>query len=214
MRDAYGTTRALGGAVLTVTRDPPPQARALAGELGLPFPVLSDEAGAAFRAYGLARGVRPTLRPGLLLPYLRAAARWGLHPPGRDVWQLGGDFVLDREGRVALAHPSQHPRDHAPLERLLGAVARHHAAVVRGVRVRLRPPQPGEAVPEEAGGLLFVAETAEGPAGAVLLSWPEGTVRVLRRDPGRWDERLEAEVREALAGYVRAEWGVLTAERE
>lgn len=194
--------------MLVITREPPPRARALAGELGLPFPVLCDEAGVAFRAYGLRRGARHVLRPGLLLPYLRAAARWGQRPPGRDVWQLGGDFVLDREGRVALAHPSRHPDDHPPLDHLLAAVARHHAAVVRGARTRLRPPYPDEAVPDAGGRLLFVAETERGPGAVLALTWSDGAVEVLDRDTGRWDRALEEDALEALRAYAREELGL------
>lgn len=206
MRDAHGTLRALGAAVLVITREPPDRARAYARELALPFPVLSDEPGVAYRAYGLLRGARHVLRPEALLPYLRAAARRGQRPPGRDPWQLGGDFVLDREGRVALAHPSRHPADRPPLREVLATVARHHAAVVRGTHTRLRPPYPDEGVPEAEGALTFVAEGPAGPTAVLALTWPDGQVRVLARREG-WHVDLEADAVAALRRYAREELG-------
>lgn len=210
MRDAFPTMRALGAAALGVTADPPELARAYAAELGLPFPLVCDERRVAFQAYGLARSLAGALAPRLLPRYAAAALRMGIRRPGRDVLQLGGTFVLDRDGRVALAHPARDPADHPPLSDVLAAMARHHAAVVHGRRTRLRPPQPGEAVPAAEGGLLFVAETEAGPGAALVLSWPGGDVEVLQRGPGHWDDELEADALAALRGYARGELGLGT----
>jgi hypothetical protein len=50
----------------------------------------------------------------------------GRHPDparqGEDVLQLGGDFILDREGRLAYAYRSADPTDRPAVEVLLRAV--------------------------------------------------------------------------------------------
>ena len=46
--------------------------------------------------------------------------------PG-DIHQLGGDFLLDRSGRLMLAHPSTDPADRPTVQQLLDALGRHAA---------------------------------------------------------------------------------------
>lgn len=197
--------------MLAITRDPPPLARAFREELGLPFPLVCDLRGVAFRAYGLARSpsvLLSALHPRLWPRYLRAVRRAGLHRPGQDVLQLGGTFVLDREGVVVLAHPQHHPDDHPLLDRVAAAVAQHHAAVVYGHRVRLRPPQPGEDLPEASGCMVWVVEGPAGPGAVLALEWPRGGVGVLWRNPERWNAQLEEDARSALQAYARGELGL------
>ncbi|XP_035535087.1 selenoprotein L [Morone saxatilis] len=39
-----------------------------------------------------------------------------------DIYQLGGDFLLDKEGKVLLCHPSKNPLDRPPVKDILKAV--------------------------------------------------------------------------------------------
>ena len=78
-------------------------------------PVASDPERAAYRAFGLDRtGWLTFFRPKVLWGYLRGLLR-GYGPratyAGEDVLQLGGDFMLDKRGRVVFAHPSTTPTD-------------------------------------------------------------------------------------------------------
>ena len=43
---------------------------------------------------------------------------------GEDIYQSGGDFLLDREGNVLFAHRSQNPADRPAVARLLMAIDR------------------------------------------------------------------------------------------
>jgi hypothetical protein len=40
-----------------------------------------------------------------------------------DPWQLPGEFVVGRDGRIALAHRAQFCEDFAPAAVLIGAIA-------------------------------------------------------------------------------------------
>ena len=90
-------------------------------------PVVSDPDRAAYRAFGLERtGWLTLFRPKVLRGYLRGMLRgYGLKTPyaGEDVLQLGGDFVLDRAGKVVFAYPSADPTDRPTVSQLLDAIA-------------------------------------------------------------------------------------------
>jgi hypothetical protein len=117
---------AAGGVVLAVAFESPE--RMLSG-VDDPWPVLIDRERVAYRAWGLRRASRLQLaRLGWVLGYARMVARGGrLARPGHDVLQLGGDFVIDRDGVVVLAHPQSGFDDRPPagvLVRALEAAAR------------------------------------------------------------------------------------------
>ena len=75
-------------------------------------------------AYGLGRG--PWWRvwgPATLRAYaglVRRGAR--LERPKEDTSQLGGDFVVDRDGRIAYAYRSRGPADRPPVDDVVAAV--------------------------------------------------------------------------------------------
>jgi hypothetical protein len=50
---------------------------------------------------------------------IRAGRR--LRRPTQDTRQLGGDFVVDRRGRLAYAYRSARPDDRPPVEELIDA---------------------------------------------------------------------------------------------
>lgn len=107
--------------VLAVGFDSPD--RMLRG-LAFPWPVLLDRERVAYRRYGLGRAP-PTalLRLGWVPGYVRKLLRGDpLKRPGLDVLQLGGDFVIDRDGVVVLAHPSAHFDDREPVGSLVSAM--------------------------------------------------------------------------------------------
>jgi hypothetical protein len=94
---------AAGGLVLAVGFDAPER---MIGDLDFPWPVLLDRERVAYRRWGLGRASGLAL---LRLDWVRGYARMLLRGdrlarPGRDVLQLGGDFVIDRAGVIVLAH--------------------------------------------------------------------------------------------------------------
>lgn len=112
-------------AVVLVTFAPARVLRGYRARLGLPYPVLADAERTAYAAYGLGRG--PWWRvwgPATWRRYsqlLRAGRR--LQRVQDDTLQLGGDFVIGRDGRILLAHRSKGPADRPPVDDLVSAVA-------------------------------------------------------------------------------------------
>src|SRR5262249_59252050 len=93
----------------------------------VPFPILIDADKSAYRRWGMGRTtpLRSFLSPTLTWRYLKLLWRGerflGLAP---DMLQLGGDFVVDREGRVAFAHAMKDNGDRAPVDRLFEELSR------------------------------------------------------------------------------------------
>ena len=95
------------------------------GRLGLPFPVVTDEERTVYRAYGLGRGDwKQVWGPATIRRYgelLKAGRR--LQKPTEDILQLGGDFVVGPDGRLAYVFRSEGPDDRPPIDDLVAAVA-------------------------------------------------------------------------------------------
>ena len=88
------------------------------------WPCLVDEPRDVYRAYDLGR-----------LPWWRTfslASVWGYVKfwrggrrtgrPRSDIYQAGGDFVVDPAGRLALVHPGRDPHDRPAVEEILAAI--------------------------------------------------------------------------------------------
>jgi peroxiredoxin len=111
---------------LVVTQAQPNLLASFLREQPLAFPVVADPARFVYRVFGLERTTWGTmLRPGVILRYLRLIFR-GWRPQkvreGEDILQLGGDFILDKEGRLTYAYRSTEPTDRPSVEELLKAL--------------------------------------------------------------------------------------------
>ena len=107
--------------VVLITFTRPRNLRGFRHHLGLTYPVLTDETRSTYRAYGLGRG---SWRRVWGFRGMRAYARLlrdGKRPrfPTGDSLQLGGDFIVDSEGRVAYAYRSSGPDDRPAVNELL-----------------------------------------------------------------------------------------------
>ena len=98
-----------------------------------PFPILADPERAAYRAFGLQRlSWHRVFSLATLKLYLKLF-RKGLvrHDYGdSDVYQAGGDFLLDRSGTIYFAHRSQDPADRPALSTLLKEIDKSLAAAL------------------------------------------------------------------------------------
>lgn len=145
MREVFPQIRELGGGVLVVTQAEPAKLSPWVARQGHPFPVVGDPCKTGHRLYGLGRGrLLSMMGPGKLVGYLRSL--WGLlarrrpmelPSPGSDIFQLGGDFVVDRRGRIAYAFRSEDPTDRPPVAEWLGAMRR---AAETGAGAQETPP--------------------------------------------------------------------------
>lgn len=129
MRRIYPEVHAIGGEIVAISFEPVERVAQLAAELDLPFPLLSDPERESYRAYGLNRGgwsevfSWTTLRTyaRLLLRGQRYQHRWS------DWRQMGGDFVIDREGILRYEYRGRSPADRPDPVELL--------EVLRGIKL-------------------------------------------------------------------------------
>lgn len=108
---------ALGAGVVFVAHDPPERLeRGFLEGVDRIFPVALDLERRVYRGWGLKRGsvLRVFADPKVWWQYARLILGGGerLRPRGRDALQLGGDFVVGADGRIAYSRPQQ--RDDRP----------------------------------------------------------------------------------------------------
>ncbi len=94
--------------------------------LGLPWPVLLDNAREFYRAWGMSReSVWNVWGPASWWGFIRLLLRGRkLRRPTDDVYQMGGDVLIDPEGIVRLHYVSRYPLDRPSIDVLLAAVRR------------------------------------------------------------------------------------------
>lgn len=111
-------------AVFVVHDDPAAVRDVLLSGLDVPFPLAVDADLAAYRAWGLGRlpWASVWLDPKVYAQYARLLAGGErVRGRGRDLLQMGGDFVVGRDGRLAYARP-QRRDDRPPVGELLKVV--------------------------------------------------------------------------------------------
>ena len=122
MRDRFDDFGDAAVALVTFTR--PRNLRGYRRRLDLPYPVLADEDRHCYRAYELGRAsVRRAFGRSTLRRYAELV-RQGHRPrlPTEDTLQLGGDFVVGRDGRLVYAFRSRSPDQRPTIDELLAAV--------------------------------------------------------------------------------------------
>ncbi len=115
----------LPGGVACVTFATPALIKAFEREMDLPFPILGDPERHAYRAMGFERASwrRVWLDPRVWARYAVLLGRGRRSKPvDQDLLQLGGDVVIDPEGRIAWLYRSEGPEDRPAVDQLLAAV--------------------------------------------------------------------------------------------
>ncbi len=93
--------------------------------MAVPFPILIDSGRRWYQDLGLARGSWWSVwGPANVAAYARLLVRGRRphRPTEADVRQLGGDFVFDREGRLAAVFRPANPDDRPSIEELVSAI--------------------------------------------------------------------------------------------
>lgn len=148
----------LGAQVLLVTHAPPTLLeRKMMHDLQNPFPLLLDPEKASYRQWGLGEThlggamLSPSLNWRYLKLLLKGERFLGLAP---NMFQLGGDFIVDAAGRIAAAHPMRNNGDHADVEQLLEELQRATsvAPADSGLRADHEAERRGEAAAEGVAG--------------------------------------------------------------
>ncbi len=123
---------ALGCSVLVVAQAKPEVLSLYLSRQTWHLPIASDPERIAYRAFELERtGWLTFFRPGVMWKYLQGMFRgYGVKKPyaGEDVLQLGGDFILDKLGRVVFAYPSASPTDRPTLAAIREALLSRSSA--------------------------------------------------------------------------------------
>jgi hypothetical protein len=122
-----------GAQLLAICFDAPERAERYARDQQLDVPLLVDRQRRVYRAYGLEPGAfwRFLLPPVVLGQLQLMASGRRQQRPEEDPLQLGGDFVVDPSGRLALVHPSKDPTDRPPVAELLAAAEQAASAGLR-----------------------------------------------------------------------------------
>jgi hypothetical protein len=112
-----------GIAVAVVTFEAHWIAEAYARETQLPWPLLLDPERRLYNAYGLVQGTATqVLGPGSWWEYMKILARGRkLHRPTGDIYQLGGDVLVDPAGIIRLHYVSTTSVDRPELADILAA---------------------------------------------------------------------------------------------
>ena len=88
------------------------------------FTVLLDRDRSVYKAYQLERSRLRSWHPRVVWLYIKRwfQRRQFFDSHGDDTSQLGGDFIVDKNGILRLAHPSHDPTDRPSVEKLLKAL--------------------------------------------------------------------------------------------
>ncbi|MCS7020527.1 MAG: SelL-related redox protein [Gemmataceae bacterium] len=124
----YEALMARGCSVAVVSQSQPEELARYAPRLQWRFPIYGDPQRQLYQVIGLERTrwwmfVWPPVILGYLWGMLRGYLP-RLPRPGEDVLQLGGDFLLDRYGRLVYAYRSATPTDRPSTTRILQVLDR------------------------------------------------------------------------------------------
>ena len=123
MREEYPRFQQAGGEVAVVAMAESEQAAEFRDRYELPFRVLSDPRREAYEAFGLERGsIWSIAGPAVWAAGLKSFLRFGGGMPVGDPLQLGGSFVIDRNGVICYAHRSVTSSDRAPNDEIIAAL--------------------------------------------------------------------------------------------
>lgn len=113
--------------VVTVSFGTPYWSQIWLQETKSPFPFLIDVERTAYGAYGLESSILRSWSPANLWYYAKAVTqKRETYGKRGDTHQLGGDFVIDPQGIIRLAHPSRQPTDRPSVATILKMLESTH----------------------------------------------------------------------------------------
>lgn len=117
--------KALGGKVVLISFGVREGALRWLEETKCPFPMLLDSKRKIYAEFGLGRSVAKVWSVSAMIYYAEKMAQ-GEPLPGHydhdDTQQMGGDFVLDKEGKMTLVYCSQQSWDRPTIPVILNAL--------------------------------------------------------------------------------------------
>ncbi|KAG7460968.1 hypothetical protein MATL_G00204600 [Megalops atlanticus] len=96
-------------------------------DTGCKYDMLLDPEKKIYSAFGLGASYAKVLKFNTMLEYGEYTVQQRTFPQAqpniiKDIYQLGGDFVLDEGGKVIYSHPSKSPRDRPAVSEILAAI--------------------------------------------------------------------------------------------
>ena len=124
LRERQDELDRLGMQVLVVSFEDGPVAAAYARDMSLAWPLVLDPSRQLFQAYDMDRGsLWKVMGPGNWWFYLKLLLRGRrLHRPSGDVYQLGGDVLIDPAGTVRLHRITTTSTDRPAVEEIVQLV--------------------------------------------------------------------------------------------
>ena len=122
-----GRLRAAGIGVVGVGHAPPAVVEKFVEREKITFPIVTDPHREGYKFFGLGRvSVFHFLRPRILFNFIKLLFKgekirrltWK-----EDVFQLGGDFLIDRDRKIIVAYPSRDATDRPGVETILSWTA-------------------------------------------------------------------------------------------
>ena len=123
LRDVTDQIHAAGAELVVVGNGTPKQARWFIGDLGLKTPVYTDPTLEVYRAADAKRGLGSALRPSVFAHAFKAY-RAGFRQKGvqGDATQLGGTFIIQRDGSAPFVYRSTVAGDAPDVDDVLSAL--------------------------------------------------------------------------------------------
>lgn len=96
-----------------------------------PFEMLCDPKRELYQAFGLGRSISKVWSTSSLTYYAEQKAAGRQLPQSfqdieDDPHQMGGDFIIDKEGKILLLHCSKNPTDRPSVESLIQVIKDHN----------------------------------------------------------------------------------------
>jgi AhpC/TSA antioxidant enzyme len=112
LRDASLEFERRAVTVAAVAPGSPIRTKQLCDSHRVTFRCLADPEREAYRAFGLERGsIAQIMGPEVMLKTMGSWLRGNFGAPGGDIFQLGGTFVIGKDGLIRLAHAARDPSD-------------------------------------------------------------------------------------------------------
>ncbi|MBY0328037.1 MAG: hypothetical protein EBT02_07180 [Planctomycetia bacterium] len=130
IRDQYQSFKDINATVVAITFSSPAEALKLSQELKLPFLLVSDAQKEAYKIFELGSArLKDFLSPKVLWKFMGRIITGWLPSMGYtkdDLFQLGGDFVVDTKGDVVYAFKSSSPAERPTIPFLLEQLQEAH----------------------------------------------------------------------------------------
>ena len=125
LRQSDAEFESLGVDVKVVTFDSPEMGKKYVKGKNMSWPMLHDEDRKLYQAYGFERAkLSKLIGPIAVFKYVLQILSGHSGAPGKDIYQLGGNVLVDPDGIVRMHHASEGPHDRPAAKDILSLIGR------------------------------------------------------------------------------------------